>query len=204
MRVEPGEIEAALCKHALVQQATSMPYTDDLGEARLAAYFVATQHVAPNELRQFLKESLPDYMIPTVLMPLETMPTTPNGKIDRRALPTPRTNRTQLDVAYIPPQTQLEHKIASVWQDILGVAEVGIYDNFFDLGGHSLLLIEVQNKLQQQLSFPVTAVMLFQYPTIHTLAHHISQDQQKPQTYRESRDRAAMRRQALQRRQQNH
>lgn len=206
MRVEPGEIEAAICRHVFVQQATVIMYTDNdnMEENRLAAYFVAWQQLAPSELRRFLKESLPDYMIPAVLMQLEALPTTPNGKINRRELPSPLADRTQLDVVYMPPQTQLEHTIAAVWRAVLSVAEIGIHDNFFDLGGHSLSLIEVQSRLQKELPFPITAVTLFQYPTISTFAHYISQDQQKPQTYHESRDRAAMRRQALQQRQQNH
>lgn len=125
------------------------------------------------KIRQFLRQRLPHYMIPNHFMLLPALPLMPNGKIDRRALPAPQIGRSQVSTVYVAPQTSLEKQIESVWRSVLHIEKVGIHDNFFDLGGHSLLLLQLHHQLQQELQQGFTIVDLFTYPTIHTLATHL-------------------------------
>ncbi|GET38792.1 non-ribosomal peptide synthetase [Microseira wollei] len=126
-------------------------------------------------LRSYLKERLPDYMVPPAFVVIDKMPLTPNGKVDRRALPAPEMARPELSTALVMPQSDAEQLIAKVWREVLQLEVVGIHDNFFDLGGHSLLLLQVRNKLGEIVGSEVSIVSLFEYPTIHTLAQQISQ-----------------------------
>ena len=129
-----------------------------------------------SELRSFLKERLPEYMVPTAFVMLDVFPLTSNGKVDRRALPIPSTERPALATDYAVPQSGLQQTIAGIWQEVLNVERVGIHDNFFDLGGHSLLLTQAHARLKTVLNreFPVLA--MFQYPTIDTLARFLKPD----------------------------
>jgi acyl carrier protein len=129
------------------------------------------------ELRAFLQTRLPAYMVPAAFVLLETMPISANGKIDRRALPEPGDLRPELDVAYEAPRNAIEQALAAVWQTVLRVDKVGIHDNFFDLGGQSLLMIQVQSKLREALKRDVSLVELFKYPSISTLAGYLAQEQ---------------------------
>ncbi|MBE9080748.1 hypothetical protein IQ278_01035 [Tolypothrix sp. LEGE 11397] len=113
-------------------------------------------------------------MLPSSFVLLEAMPLTPNGKVDRRALPAPEIGRSQIETAYVKPQNEIENIIARVWQDTLQIDKVGIHDNFFDLGGHSLLMAQVSQKLLEALEQKISIVQLFQFPTIHSLAEHLS------------------------------
>jgi amino acid adenylation domain-containing protein/FkbM family methyltransferase len=125
------------------------------------------------DIRFMLREKLPDYMIPSAFVLLDALPLTPNGKLDHRALPPPEGVRPALEKTYVSPQTALEQDLAEVWQQVLQLDKVGVYDNFFDLGGHSLLTVQVFNALRTR--FPeLSLVDLFQYPTIHTLAEHLT------------------------------
>jgi amino acid adenylation domain-containing protein len=175
-RIELGEIEAVLAQYPTVQESVVIVHQE-----RLVAYLVPTQEqVIDNvELRFFLKERLPDYMIPSLFMPLDAMPLSPNGKIDRRALPKPDDSRPSLEAIYVMPQTEAEQRIAEVWQQVLQLEKVGIYDNFFDLGGHSLLMVRVHSELQEIFGQSLSMVELFQYPTIHSLAKHLTQETQQ-------------------------
>ncbi|CAG0933466.1 nonribosomal peptide synthetase DhbF [Thermoflexales bacterium] len=185
-RVELAEIETLLCQHPQVQAAVVVARDDSSksGESSrastskeklLVAYVVLHQATAPNELRSFLKRELPDYMVPSLFMTLEALPLTPNGKVDRRTLPAPEGQRPTLEVAYVVPQTQLEQRIAAIWQNVLPVDKVGLHDNFFELGGHSLLMAKVHNQLQAEgLAEALSIVELFQYPTVHSLAGYLS------------------------------
>jgi len=170
-RIELGEIEAALAKHPAVRQAVVMCRKDPHGDKCLVAYTVLSEAVDTHALKSFLKQHLPDYMVPSAMVILDAMPVTPNGKVDRDALPPPVTD--QLQATYIAPSNNLEQTIASVWQDVLGLDRVGTDDNFFDLGGHSLLLAQVHDKLNGMLENEVTIIDLFRYPTIRALAVHI-------------------------------
>ncbi len=175
-RIELGEIEAALAQHPTIRQTTVLLREDQVGEQRIVAYVVPHEKATPTptELRDFIKEKLPQYMIPSALMILEKLPLTPNGKLDRRALPVPEDIRLQLEVTYVKPQTNIEQLIAEIWQKVLKVKKVGIYDNFFELGGHSLLMVQIQSQLQQSLDRKLPIVELFQYPTIHALAQYLT------------------------------
>ncbi len=168
-RVEPGEVEAALERHpAVAQSAVSGRETPSGGRA-LAAWVVLRPLVScgDGELRAFLQESLPDYMIPGTFMRLPSLPLTDNGKVDRRALPEPQPPAASVSS---PPRSSLEESVARVWAAVLGVESVDCEGNFFDLGGNSLLLIAAQTKLENSLGRTVPIMMLFQYPTVRTLA----------------------------------
>ncbi len=115
-------------------------------------------------------------MVPTGFVNLEAFPLTPNGKVDRKALPAPEGGRPELESAFVAPQNEIERAIAGVWQEVLGVEQVGIDDNFFDLGGHSLLLVQVQSKLKKVLDREFSIVDLFKYPSINALAKSLDQD----------------------------
>jgi amino acid adenylation domain-containing protein len=175
-RIELSEIEAVLGQHPLVQNNAVIVQD----EQRIVAYLVlhAGQKIDHlEELRDFLKERLPNYMIPSTFVILEVMPLTPNGKIDRRILPKLEGNRLQSASTPIMPQTKMEQKIAQIWQQLLQIEKVGIYDNFFDLGGHSLLMVQVQDELSALLERSLSIVKLFQYPTIQTLAKYLTQEE---------------------------
>jgi amino acid adenylation domain-containing protein len=134
------------------------------------------------QLRGFLKEKLPAYMLPSSYVVLDTLPLLPNGKVDKRCLrratptlPQPENSRVDLGIAYVPPQTQVEQRIAAVWREILQVEKIGIHDNFFDLGGNSLLIVQLHNELRETFGRELSVVELFQYPTINKLSEHINQ-----------------------------
>lgn len=135
-------------------------------------------------LRAFLKEKLPAYMIPSAFVALDALPLTPGGKVDRRALPSPSQLRPEPDAAYVAPRTELERTIAQIWQETLRVERVGMHDNFFDLGGHSLLLVQVHSRLCELFSPNLAIIELFEHPTVSALAKHISQQQSIPSTTR--------------------
>lgn len=144
------------------------------------------------ELRNFLRERLPLYMVPSNFVVLDALPLTPNGKIDRRALAAITVER-QLDVAFAPPSNELEKTIAAIWKALLPVKKIGVHDNFFDLGGHSLLLLQIHGKLNQALNQEVSIVDLFTYPTIRSLATYLKSQQKDGFSLDESVERAQKR-----------
>ena len=154
-RIELGEIEAVLIQHPSVQQAVVIVREETPNDKRLAAYAVLSPGKNPTnrELRNFLREKLPVYMIPAVYVFLDTLPLTPNGKVDRHALPVPQQVGVEIQVASHPPQSLMEKTIADIWQKVLKVSQVEIYDNFFDLGGHSLQALQVVAGLQEKIGF---------------------------------------------------
>ncbi|MEH2158037.1 amino acid adenylation domain-containing protein [Nostoc sp.] len=179
-RIELGEIEALLEQHPQVRKTVVVAREDIPNDCRLVAYLVNHENATPsvNELRRFLKEKLPEYMLPSVFVVLDVLPLTANGKVDRRALPVPENLRPELTKTFQPPQSQMEQQIAKLWQDVLHLDKVGIHDNFFDLGGHSLLMIQLNHKLRTILQRDISVVTLFQNPTIYRLAQHLSQQRQ--------------------------
>ncbi len=170
-RIELGEIEAVLGQHPEVQGSVALVREDEPGDKRLVAYVVASHEPTPtfSELRSFLKEKLPDYMIPSAFVFLNSLPLTPNGKVDRRALPTPDGVRPELDTAYQVPRGGVEQTLAQIWKQILRIDQVGRQDNFFELGGDSILSIQIVAKAHQS-GLRVTPRHLFQYQTIAELA----------------------------------
>jgi amino acid adenylation domain-containing protein len=175
-RIELGDVEAALSQYPGIRETVVVAQDDEQGYKRLVAYIVAdgTAESSVSHLHNFLADRLPEYMIPSVFVPLASMPLTPNGKIDRRALPSPQTIRPNLNTAYLMPRTELEQAIAQIWQDVLQLETVGIHDNFFELGGHSLLLIQVNTRLRKQLQANLSVLDLFRYPTIDAIAQYLS------------------------------
>jgi len=135
-RIELGEIEAVLSQHQSVRQAVVLVREDQPGDRRLVAYVVPHPPQTPSasELRHFLKERLPEYMIPAVVV-LKTLPLTANGKVDRRLLPAPDQTRPELAATFVAPRTPLQEAVAEIWTNLLNLEQIGIYDNFFDLGG---------------------------------------------------------------------
>ena len=171
-RVELGEIEAVLGQHPEVRENVATVREDSPGDKRLVAYIVPHQGRNPttSALQRFLRERLPEYMVPAVFMPLQAMPLTPNGKLDRRALPVPAPSRPELEQGYEAPQTRLEQFLARLWCEVLKLDRVGIHDNFFDLGGDSIQGAIIINKLQQHLQDPLYIVALFNAPTVAAFA----------------------------------
>ncbi|MCP4349674.1 MAG: amino acid adenylation domain-containing protein [Desulfobacterales bacterium] len=176
-RVELGEIENHLLSHRSISGASVIAKEFRKDYTELAAYMTGDENLNVEELRNHLRTTLPDYMIPSYFIQLDKLPLTTGGKVDRRRLPEPETGRPQMETAYVKPETDIEQSIAGVWQELLKLEKVGIHDNFFDMGGHSLLIIRVQNKLQQIFSRDIPAVDLFRYPTISALARYLEQEQ---------------------------
>ena len=173
-RIELGEIEAQLLAQPQVEQAVVLARDSSDGQ-QLVAYVVADEAIASREaLKAALKEQLPDYMIPTHLLFVASLPLTANGKLDRNALPEPSASLAQGE--YVAPHSQLEQQIAGIWQDVLKLERVGLTDNFFELGGHSLLVIKVVSRLQLELGLQLTPQQLFQAPTLGAFASSLAQD----------------------------
>ncbi|HKS10135.1 MAG TPA: amino acid adenylation domain-containing protein [Pyrinomonadaceae bacterium] len=184
-RVEVGEVEAVLAQHAGVRESVVVALEDDRGSTRLIAYVVANNgDLETAELRDYLKQRLSEYMVPSAIVQLESFPLTPNGKIDRKALPAPNAASREADGPYIAPRSELESLIAEVWREALSVERVSVRDNFFNLGGHSLLLIRVNNRLRETLRIELPVVELFKYPTVSALAEHLSRSHAQPRPTR--------------------
>jgi amino acid adenylation domain-containing protein len=175
-RIEPGEIEALLEEHPAVRESIVVAGDDAAGAKRLVAYVLCDSGPAPThgELRGFLETKLPIYMMPSAFVALESWPLMPNGKVDRRALPDPERARLRSQTTYVSPRTELERKIAALWQEVLQVEAVGVDDNFFDLGGHSLSMLQLHNKLRQALDRPISMVEMFQFPTVGSMTKYLS------------------------------
>jgi hypothetical protein len=142
-RVEPGEVETALSRHPAVKQAAVRAVEDASGNARLIAYAVTMSDASGEELHSFLAESLPEFMIPSAFVSLESLPLTASGKIDRLALPDPDTLDADREARYVAPRDDVEAEISRIWGELLGVERVGVFDDFFELGGQSLLAAQV-------------------------------------------------------------
>jgi len=181
-RIELGEIEAALLRHPGVREAVVLAREDVPGEKRLVGYIVPSRQPAPgtSELRAFLQETLPEYMVPWTFVELETLPVTGNGKLDRAALPAPREVRAET-AAFTPPRNDLERAIAEAWREVLGLDQVGVQESFFEVGGSSLLLARLQSRLRQALGREIPFVELFRHPTIESLASSLEGETPKPE-----------------------
>jgi amino acid adenylation domain-containing protein len=176
-RVELGEVESALLEHPAVKDVAAVGRKVPSENTQLLAYVVPVGGHVPTvtELRSFLQAKLPDYMISSAFVTLEALPLTPNGKTDYQALPAPKPLRPALEAAYVAPKTGIECRIATVWQEVLGLEQVGVRDNFFDLGGDSLLLTQVHRRLQDIMQQDIPIVDLFDHPTINALVEYVSQ-----------------------------
>jgi amino acid adenylation domain-containing protein len=176
-RIELGEIEARLAEHPAVREAVVVAREDTPGDKRLVAYYIASPLVDESEegtvgaeqFRSHLSASLPDYMIPAAFVRLESLPLTPNGKLDRKALPAPEADAYST-YSYEPPQGEMEMKLAAIWAEALKLDRVGRHDNFFAIGGHSLLAVQVVTRLRQVLSRAVEMRDLFAHPELTEMA----------------------------------
>ncbi|HEX8145432.1 MAG TPA: amino acid adenylation domain-containing protein [Pyrinomonadaceae bacterium] len=184
MRIETGEIEAVLGEHRGVAEAVVMARADGGQEKRLVAYVLTKQGDGPtaDELRGYLKERVPEYMVPAAFVMLEKMPLTANGKVDRQALPAPDGARPELKVSYVEPRTAVEKSIAEILRGLLQVEKVGVHDNFFDLGGHSLLLVQAHSKLREMYKADLSLIEMFRYPTINSLAKYLTGEDAEQET----------------------
>jgi amino acid adenylation domain-containing protein len=177
-RIELGEIEGAIAQHPAILETVVMVREDSPGDRRLVAYLHPQPDAEPNltdTLRQALRETLPDYMVPSIFIALTTFPHTPNGKIDRQALPNPEQMQPERSHAFVAPRTATEVKLVEIWTEILKVNAVGIHDNFFDLGGHSLLATQLASRCRDAFQIEIPLRQFFDAPTIADLATSIAQ-----------------------------
>ncbi len=187
-RIELGEIESVLAGHPAVREALVVLREDVPGDRRLVAYLTAKEGEPPkvSELRGLLRAKLPEYMMPSAFVTLERFPMTPNAKVDRKALPAPKDFAQSTGCPRLLPRNEMERTIAAIWQEVLHVEKVGIEASFFHLGGHSLLLVQVQSKLINALNRPLLMMDLFRYPTIRSLAKYLSQTEEAKAPHVES------------------
>ncbi len=169
-RIEPGEVESAIVQHNSIKDALVIAKEDKSGNKRLVAYLIAAdcQMPATQNMRSFLLEKLPSYMVPSAFVPLDEFPLLPSGKVNLNALPTPGV-RPSLKTEYVAPSTEAEKHLAKIWSEVLNIPKVGIHDNFFDLGGASVQSIQVVNKANE-IGFQINAGMMFELPTVEELA----------------------------------
>ncbi|NJO96932.1 MAG: AMP-binding protein [Pleurocapsa sp. CRU_1_2] len=183
-RIELGEIESVLTQHPAVEQVVVVVTGKQLREKRLVAYVVVDQEISCHQLRDFLREQLPAYMIPSAFMYLNQLPLSANGKIDRRGLPNPETILQEFAVTYTAPENAIEQTIVTIWQTVLNLEQVGIEHNFFEIGGNSLLITQVYTKLKkalpERIENQISIVDLFKYSTIRSLAQHLSEQATTP------------------------
>ena len=174
-RIELGEIETVLAQHSVVRETAVLAREDTPGDKRLVAYVVPheDQKLSVTELRRFLKEKLPEHMVPSVFVTLEALPLTPNGKVNRRALPAPEWVRPELESAFVAPRTPIEQMLAGTWTQVLGIEQIGVHDSFFELGGQSLLATQVISRLRDAFQVEVPLQDLFKAPTVIGLAERI-------------------------------
>ncbi len=177
-RIELGEIEAVVAKHDAVSQAVVVLRNDDSGDARLVAYALneGTRTTTAGELRMHAERDLPEHMIPSVWVFIDEVPLTPNGKVDRNALPEPSMDRPDLGQAYVPPRTPLEKYIAAMWRDSLGLDKIGTRDRFFDLGGNSIKAIQFVDQLSNRIGMNVAMPGFFAAPCIADFAKLLERD----------------------------
>jgi acyl-coenzyme A synthetase/AMP-(fatty) acid ligase/acyl carrier protein len=180
-RIELGEIEAVLGQHSMVRSSVVVVCEDAPGDKRLVGYVVARERdsLGAAELRKYLKQKLPEYMIPSVLVFLDELPLTLNGKVDRNALSAPDQDRPELGNVYQAPRTPIEETLASIWSELLKVDKVGIRDNFFELGGHSLLATQIMSRVRSYLSIELPLRTMFESPTIEQMAGTIIEQREK-------------------------
>ena len=176
-RIELGEIETALAAHTQVRECVVLAHGESLENKQLLAYLVADGDAEPSlgELRSWLQQSLPDFMVPASFVVLDEFPLTPNGKIDRKALPDPDDSKLGVSAEYVAPRDHNEIVLADIWADLLGAERIGIHDNFFELGGDSILSIQIIARAAQK-GLRITAKQLFQNQTIAELTANISAD----------------------------
>jgi non-ribosomal peptide synthetase component F len=177
-RIELGEIEVVIERHPEVLQAVVALQGEGNGQQLIAYIKHSGDAVDTGSLRSWLQERLPDYMVPSIFIVLEEIPLTPNGKVDRKRLPKPEASTRETSTPMASPRNRVEEQLVQIWSEILGVKRVGVRDNFFDLGGHSLLLVRVHARLRHELDPDVAVIDLFRYPTIESMASWLNRRSQ--------------------------
>ncbi len=200
-RIEIGEVEARLAAAPGIREAVVIAREDVPGDVRLVAYLIAeTEPVSEEVLRAFAAEQLPDFMLPQAYVYRDDFPQTPNGKIDRKAFPPPNLATPRSSAEFEAPESDLEASIAEQWKQVLCLPQVGIDDNFFDLGGHSLLVVQVHRRLRESVPKPISLTDLYRFPTIRGLARHLESDDDAGSQAQASQARGEKRREAQRRR----
>ncbi|MGD9201016.1 MAG: amino acid adenylation domain-containing protein, partial [Chitinispirillia bacterium] len=194
-RIELGEIESVLSQHSSIKNCTVMAREDTPGDKRLVAYIVNdSNQISVSGLQLFLKDKLPDYMIPAIFVSLPSLPLSHNGKIDRKALPKPEKKRPDLAQQYFPPTTGLEKKLEKLWCRLLMIDRVGTDDSYFDLGGNSIQVIQMVSQFQKEHCIEIPIAKVFQYPTIRSLADFIENSEKADTFFQKADDRATRQR----------
>ena len=203
-RIEPGEIESCLAGHGSVREAVVVARQDGPDDVRLVAYVTPRAGAAPanaDDLRAFARHRLPDYMVPAHVVILRDLPLTPNGKVDRTRLPAPEV-ALPATAAFVAAENDLERTVASIWEEVLQLPRVGVEQNFFDLGGHSLLTVRVLARLRESTGRSLPITDMFRFPTVRALARHLGAGDAPSTAMAASDDRAAARREMMARRRQ--
>jgi surfactin family lipopeptide synthetase A len=182
-RVELGEIEAALSEHEAIRECVLTARQGNGADKQLVAYAVCNAEQPPSvsELRAHLKERLPDYMVPSFFVFMDAMPLSPNGKVNRLALPAPDQSRPELLQEYVAPRTPLESELAGVWGQVLSLENIGVNDNFFELGGHSLLATQLVSRIRDAFGVELPLRQIFELPTVAQQAERIQTSMQAEQ-----------------------
>src|ERR1043165_4795757 len=181
-RIELGEIEAVLGRFPGVRQAVVNVREDTPGDKRLLEYVVGEEDSPPalEQLQSFAKEKLPAYMVPARLLLMNALPLTSGGKVDYKALPSPDSQAQPANADFVAPRSELEKQIAAIWQRVLRLEKIGVHDNFFDLGGHSILMVQVFDELRKVVGPEMAMIELFEHPSINSLAKHLTRDNGAP------------------------
>lgn len=176
-RVELGEVEALISQHPNIRENLVVVNQEKIGNMQLIAYIVVKTQPVPsiNELRSFLKEKLPDHMIPSIFIILESLPLAPSGKVDRKALPKPDVINSEVSSSFVAPRYPVEEVLTGIWGQVLSVSQIGIHDNFFELGGHSLLATQIISRIRKTFELDIPLQRLFEFPTIAELAKNIQE-----------------------------
>ena len=202
-RIELGEIEKLLEEAPGVRSAVTIVREDVPGDQRIVAYVILEEEstVASSTLESSLRKQLPPYMVPSHIVLLEEFPLTPNKKVDRKALPVPDAEKKESSVTFVSPENELERQLAEIWKSVLNISQVGIDDNFFDMGGHSLMAVQVHKQVQDISSRQIAITDLFRFPTVRSLARFMGLDEEEEsERVSKSRERASSRREAMGRR----
>jgi acyl carrier protein len=177
-RIELGEIETVLTNYPEIREAIVTIREDVPGNKSLVAYLVPQNHqLTPRDVRSFLSQKLPNYMIPNAFVFLDKFPLTPNGKINRLSLPAPNIFQQNFGVEFVAPRTSTERELVTIWTEVLQLTKVGVYDNFFELGGHSLLATQLISRLKETFEIEFPFRYLFENPTISQLAEQVVNQQ---------------------------
>jgi acyl carrier protein len=176
-RIELGEIENTLSKHPSVKEAVVVVKDDASADKRIVAYITTQngQTVQAADLKNYLRDTLPEYMVPSTIVFLDEFPLSPSGKIDRKKLPAPEFSRTSITSEYKPPESELEIRLCKICSELLNIDRVGVSDNFFELGGHSLLATQFLSRIRDEFNVEIPVRFLFENPTVEGIASQINQ-----------------------------